>query len=82
MDLRRTTPLAAARLCGRAPNASFPAHEDASLLAPGKPESSLISIPMKLTDAAAMPPQRHTVDTAGVHVVDQWIASLAACPTP
>ena len=80
MDLRRATPFAAARLCGRAPNASFPGHEDASLLEPGKPESSLISIRMKLTDAAAMPPQRHTVDTAGARVVDAWIASLAECP--
>jgi mono/diheme cytochrome c family protein len=82
MDLRRTTPLAMARLCDRAPNATFPGHENASLLKPGEPESSLISIRMKLTDAAAMPPQRHSIDAAGVRVVDAWIASLAACPAP
>ena len=80
MDLRRDIPLAAAGVCGRRPSVIYPGHEDATLIFPGAPERSLISIRMHLDDGGGMPPQRRRVDPIGTKLVDAWIASLAACP--
>jgi hypothetical protein len=79
MDLRRDIPLAAAQICGRPPNATFPGHEDAALLTPGSPGKSLISVRMHLENEGAMPPLRRRVDPQGTRVVDDWISSLTAC---
>jgi glucose/arabinose dehydrogenase len=79
MDLRRKTPLAAAGICGKPPNAIFPGHEDAALLAPGAPDRSLISLRMHLETGGAMPPERQRVDPLGTRIIDAWISSLAAC---
>jgi hypothetical protein len=80
MDLRRETPLALAGVCGEAPAAVFPGHEEALLVSPGKPDASLVSIRMRLAGPGAMPPDRQAVDPLGTKLVDAWIRSLEACP--
>ena len=79
MDLRRTIPLTAAGICAKPPNAIFPGHENAVLLAPGAPEQSLISVRMHLENEGAMPPQRRRADPLGTQIIDAWISSLTTC---
>jgi hypothetical protein len=79
-DLRHTTPLALAGLCDAIPQLPLLGHDDARLIAPGKPQASILSIRLHAIDLTAMPPGRHSVDPAGTRVVDAWIASLDRCP--
>jgi hypothetical protein len=80
--MRRETPLALTGLCGARPSAVHPGHEDALVVAPGNPAKSLVSIRMHAVGTEAMPPQRELVDPVGTKVVDDWIRSIDACPSP
>ena len=83
-DFRYATSLSDAAYCGAAPALGTAGGPSGSkLLLPGAPGKSVISLRMHATAAGQMPPLgRSTVDTAGVTVLDQWISSLQACPTP
>jgi glucose/arabinose dehydrogenase len=81
-DLRRTTPLALAGLCDATPQVALVDHNDARVIAPGRPEASVLSIRMHAFDLSAMPPGRRSVDPDGTSVVDAWITSLDACSPP
>ncbi|MBS2014950.1 MAG: PQQ-dependent sugar dehydrogenase [Deltaproteobacteria bacterium] len=81
MDLRFATPLAAAKVCGETPLLGSLGVADAKLLVPGAPSKSVVSLRPHALGAVRMPPVASTVvDTAGLGVLDGWIASLAACP--
>ncbi len=80
-DLRFTTPLAQAGICDMPPELGDLGVPGAKLVAPGHPESSLVSLRMHARDTFQMPPlATREVDTAGTALVDAWIASLAHCP--
>jgi mono/diheme cytochrome c family protein len=79
MDLRTEIALSEMNICGRAPTSAWPGADDAMLLAPGRPERSLLSRRMHLAGSGAMPPQRHVVDRVGAELIDAWIRSLGAC---
>lgn len=53
----------------------------ASLIAPGSPFSSIVSLRVHATDSNRMPPLGSAlVDTQGAALLDQWISSLQGCP--
>ncbi len=81
LDLRFTTSLAATKACGATPLLGDLGVVDAKILTPGAPAKSILSLRPHSLGAVRMPPIASTVvDTAGIGVVDSWIASLAACP--
>jgi uncharacterized repeat protein (TIGR03806 family) len=79
IDLRWFTPLAESGMCD-APIVGDLGLEDARVLRPGAPESSLLSWRMRATDGNRMP-QVGTVivDPVGTALVDAWIDALTAC---
>jgi glucose/arabinose dehydrogenase/mono/diheme cytochrome c family protein len=79
MDLRMGIPLADMRVCNARPTGLWPAHENAMLVAPGRPEDSLLSLRLRAIDATAMPPQRHVLDASGADSIDAWIRGLRGC---
>jgi hypothetical protein len=63
-----------------APLTKFPGGEQ-TVLTPGEPSRSGLSIFMHATDAWRMPPlATKMVDTDAVGLVDDWIRSLTECP--
>ena len=51
------------------------------LVAPGSPETSVMSLRLHATDSKRMPPVAVSVtDPLGTQLVDDWIRSLTACP--
>jgi uncharacterized repeat protein (TIGR03806 family) len=81
MDLRFGTTLADSKTCGMAPvvddlGLAAPAH----IIAPGSPETSVLSRRVHALDANRMPPlATRRVDTDGVKLLDDWIRGLT-CP--
>ncbi len=83
MDLRYSVPLEAAKACGVDPSNGDLGIAGALVIKPGDPAASLLSVRPKSLGAKRMPPiASEMVDTAGTEVIDAWIQSLAACPTP
>jgi uncharacterized repeat protein (TIGR03806 family) len=81
MDFRFETPDAQLNACNVAPARGDLGVAGAKLLVPGSPAQSLISLRMHRRDAEAMPPVGSTlVDSAGVALIDDWIAGLTGCP--
>jgi uncharacterized repeat protein (TIGR03806 family) len=79
-DFRYATPLAMMGICNADPTEGNLGVMNAKLLAPGHPESSLISVRMHATNVNRMPPvATSVVDAAGAKAVDEWIASLTGC---
>jgi uncharacterized repeat protein (TIGR03806 family) len=81
MDLRHDTPLAAANVCNTSPRNGDLGIAGARLLLPGDPGRSLIAVRMRALDGNRMPPlSTSVVDAEGVTLIDNWIASISACP--
>jgi uncharacterized repeat protein (TIGR03806 family) len=81
MDLQFSRALAETGACGTVPQAGDVGLGAGSrLLVPGDPDLSVLVARMGRRDAAGMPPLgTSVVDTAGVALVRQWIASLTKC---
>ncbi|WP_394823332.1 PQQ-dependent sugar dehydrogenase [Pendulispora albinea] len=80
-DFRYTTSLANRKACNANPSNGNLGVPDAKIIAPGSPGKSVLSLRVHALDAARMPPLASSlVDKAGAAVLDEWIASLAACP--
>jgi uncharacterized repeat protein (TIGR03806 family) len=81
LDLRFGTPLAGTKACGTDPMLGSLGVTNAKIVAPGSPATSILSLRPHALDSTRMPPlASRAVDTAGLGVLDGWIASLAACP--
>ncbi|WP_255207797.1 PQQ-dependent sugar dehydrogenase [Myxococcus sp. AM009] len=80
-DLRYATSLAAAKICGVAPQQGELGVPGAMLVTPGDPSKSVLSRRMHSLSMTRMPPLASAVeDTEGAGLVDAWITSLPACP--
>jgi uncharacterized repeat protein (TIGR03806 family) len=80
MDLRYAQALKDTATCN-ATNTQGPIGSATKLIAPGDPQSSIVSIRLHATDAKRMPPVAVSVtDPLGTALLDQWITSLTACP--
>ncbi len=75
-DFRFTTDVTAMNAIGMPPTQTDFGVEGAKLIAPGRPDLSIVSLRMHLQEAGRMPPLGRTlVDDTGVNVVDRWIRS-------
>ncbi|MEZ5594658.1 MAG: PQQ-dependent sugar dehydrogenase [Gammaproteobacteria bacterium] len=80
MDLRYTTALADTGICDEPPQTSALGIENARIVAPGAPERSVLLSRINRRDLYRMPPVgSNQVDSAGVALVDAWIAQLTDC---
>ena len=81
MDLRFMTPLSEMGACDVAPESGDLGTADARLIAPGDPDRSMIAVRMGVRGLGQMPPlATQEVDTEGLAVVRDWIASMEDCP--
>jgi mono/diheme cytochrome c family protein len=80
MDLRYTTALNQTHACDITPTLSNLGISDPRLIAPGSAARSVVVARVNRTGADAMPPlARHTIDTAGVQLLTEWIDALTSC---
>jgi uncharacterized repeat protein (TIGR03806 family) len=81
MDLRFDTLLANTQACDAVPQSGdLGLGQAARIIAPGAPDNSVLAARMNRRDADAMPPLASSlVDTAGVALMRDWIASLTSC---
>jgi hypothetical protein len=81
MDLRYATLLSSTNACGVAPQSGdLGIGPAARIIAPGSAASSVLVARVNRRDANGMPPlASHTVDAAGVALLEQWVTSLTAC---
>jgi uncharacterized repeat protein (TIGR03806 family) len=80
LDLRYTTALSATNACNITPTLGNLGITDPRLIAPGSAARSIVVARVNRTGADQMPPlARHTIDTAGVQLLTDWIDGLAAC---
>jgi len=80
MDLRYAVALKDTATCN-ADNTQGPVAGATKIIAPGAPQSSIMSLRVHATDSKRMPPVAVTVlDPVGSAVLDDWITSLTACP--
>jgi uncharacterized repeat protein (TIGR03806 family) len=80
IDLRYTTALADTRSCDVTPTLGNLGITDPRRIAPGSAARSVVVARMNRTGADAMPPlTRHTIDTAGVQLVSDWVNGLTGC---
>jgi hypothetical protein len=81
IDLRFGVSLAETKTCGRAPLLDDLGIPEAKIVAPGSPETSILSRRIHATDATRMPPRgRHLVDEKAAVLIDDWIRETVACP--
>jgi hypothetical protein len=81
LDLRYDTSLASTRTCDTLPQAGDLGLSGARVIAPGRPERSILLQRMKRLDLRRMPPVGSLiVDEAGVDLVSAWIRALTTCP--
>lgn len=80
MDLRYRTALEQMGVCDVPPSVDDMRLADARLVAPGRPDSSVLLARMQTTGHRKMNPFRQTVDTQGVDLVRRWIEELQGCP--
>ena len=79
LDLRYTTALSATMACDITPINEL-GIADARRIAPGSAARSVVVARVNRTDADAMPPiARHTIDTAGVQLLTNWVNGLTSC---
>jgi hypothetical protein len=80
MDLRYTTALNATNACDITPTLGNLSITNPRLIAPGSAARSVVVARINRTGTDAMPPlARHTIDTAGVILISDWINSLTSC---
>ena len=80
-DLRIERTLQQTQLCNVTPLEGDLGVTGATLLAPGMPARSILSLRMHAGDSKRMPPLASLVtDDDGVELIDAWIRSLTACP--
>jgi uncharacterized repeat protein (TIGR03806 family) len=80
IDLRYTTALNQTMTCDVTPTLGNLGIANARLIAPGSAARSVVLARINLTGANAMPPlAKHTIDTAGVQLITNWINGLASC---
>lgn len=80
LDLRFATSLGDMKACGQSPLLDDLGIPNAKIVAPGSPETSVLSRRMHATDARRMPPlARHLVDEMGTILIDEWIRQTATC---
>jgi uncharacterized repeat protein (TIGR03806 family) len=82
MDLRFGTSLKDTQTCNAAPTqGQVEGVRDATILLPGVPAKSILSLRVHASDSARMPPVAvSAVDPLGSALIDQWIASVGTCP--
>jgi uncharacterized repeat protein (TIGR03806 family) len=80
MDLRFGTALQNTLACNVVPQSGdLGLGASARIIAPGNPDLSVLVVRMSRRDAAAMPPlASNLIDTAGVALIREWIASLGS----
>lgn len=75
-DFRFSTPASAMGAIGVQPSQTDFGVEGAKLIAPGRPDLSVVSLRIHMQEAGRMPPLGRTVvDEAGVNLIDRWIRS-------
>jgi uncharacterized repeat protein (TIGR03806 family) len=80
-DLRVDRSFKETMLCGTAPTEGDLGVAGATLLTPGLPEKSIVSLRIHALDDKRMPPLASlVVDQNGADIIDTWIRSLTACP--
>jgi uncharacterized repeat protein (TIGR03806 family) len=80
LDLRYTTALNATNACDITPTLGNLGIADARIIAPGSAARSVAVARVNRVGTDAMPPlARHTIDTAGVQLLTDWITGLASC---
>jgi uncharacterized repeat protein (TIGR03806 family) len=80
LDLRYTTTLANTAACDVQPGFGDLGIANARVIAPGDAARSVLVARVNRTGADMMPPlARHTIDTAGVALLTEWVNSLAGC---
>lgn len=81
MDLRYLVDLSEMSICGVSPLLGNLGIEEAQLLSPGDPERSVLLQRIKVNNMNRMPPiGSNEIDSAGVNLLEAWIASLNRCP--
>ncbi len=79
-DFRFSTPVEGMNVCNALPGSGDLGVLGATLLSPGNPGNSIISLRMHALDINRMPPLGTAiVDTLGTAVVDAWIAQTDVC---
>jgi hypothetical protein len=69
------------KICGVAPIQDDFGVPGAQVIAPGKPELSVLSLRVHALDLRRMPPlSSSVVDTQGASMLDAFITSLPGCP--
>ncbi|HTU67963.1 MAG TPA: PQQ-dependent sugar dehydrogenase [Steroidobacteraceae bacterium] len=80
IDFRYTTTLADTHACDITPEYGDLGITDPRRIAPGSAARSVVVARVNRTGADAMPPlARHTIDTAGVQLLTNWVNSLTSC---
>ena len=80
IDFRYTTALSATHTCDITPDRGDLGITDPRRIAPGSAARSVVVARVNRTDADAMPPlMRHTIDTAGVQLLTDWVNGLTSC---
>jgi hypothetical protein len=68
-------------VCNAAPQEGDLGIPGATLLSPGAPDKSIVSLRMHALDINRMPPlATHKLDDQGTQLVDAWISSVTKCP--
>jgi uncharacterized repeat protein (TIGR03806 family) len=82
LDLRFATAFAATRSCDAEPlKGSLGYGPHMRIIAPGRPEDSMVVVRMRLLGSGRMPTIASLrVDEAGVALLSAWISSLPGCP--
>ena len=80
IDFRFTTSLSSTNACDITPTLGNLGITDARIIAPGSAARSVVVSRVNRTGTDAMPPiMRHTIDTAGVQLLTDWVNGLANC---
>jgi len=80
IDFRYTTALNATNTCDVTPTLGNLGITNPRIIAPGSAARSVVVARMNRVGTDAMPPlMRHTIDTAGVQLLTDWVNGLAGC---
>jgi hypothetical protein len=80
LDFRYTTSLLGTNACNVAPTAGDLGLSNPMRIKTGDAANSVVIARINRTDVNAMPPlMRHTIDTAGVQLLTDWVNGLTSC---
>ena len=80
IDFRYTSTLLQTNTCNVAPTAGSLGITNAMRIAAGDASRSVVIARVNRTDGNSMPPlMRHTIDTAGVQLLTDWVNGLTSC---